>query len=141
MISLILIFFVMSFTTPSESGKITIEFLNLRNNKGQVCLSIFKDGKGYYDKPELATHTAVVPIVNGKATYTTPELAFGSYAVVAIHDENKSNSLSLHFLGYPIEGIAVSNNAIGRFWQIKDFDTAKLLLNSPHQITSLKMVY
>ncbi len=126
---------------PKESGKITVEIAGLRNNKGQVYITFFKDGKGYYDKAEFAVHTAAIPIVNGKATYISPDLPYGNYAAVAIHDENNSKKLDLAFLGYPIEGIAVSNNAIGRFWQIKDFEAAKVALKGANLKTVMKMVY
>ncbi len=126
---------------PQESGKITVEINNLRNNKGQVCISFFKDGKGYYDKPALAAHSALIPIVNGKASYISPNLPYGNYAAVAIHDENMTEKMDFATLGYPIEGIAVSNNAMGRFWQIKDFDAAKISLNSSVVKMPLKMVY
>lgn len=127
--------------SPKESGKISVEITNLRNNKGQICISFFKDGKGYYDKPALAAHSAIVPIANGKAIYISPDLPYGNYAAVAIHDENRTEKMDFAALGYPIEGIAVSNNAMGRFWQIKDFDAAKISLNSSVVKMPLKMVY
>lgn len=127
--------------SPTEGGKISVEITGLRNNKGQICISFFKDGKGYYDKPDLATHSAIIPIINGKAIYTSPNLPYGNYAAVAIHDENKSEKMDFALLGYPIEGIAISNNAIGRFWQIKDFEAAKVTLNNSNLKMPLKMVY
>lgn len=104
----------MAFLPVSEEG-IKIEISNLRNNKGFVLVSLFKNGEGYPNEPGKAFRKAKLAIRDKKVTITFPELPSASYAIAILHDENGDEKMNKNFMGLPKEGYGFSNNASGVF--------------------------
>ncbi len=103
-----------SFHLSTDAGlKVTIT--NLRNNKGHVLISLFKDGVGYPDKPEKAFKKEKVSISNNTAVLNLPALPSGNYAIAILHDENDDQKMNTNFFGLPKEGYGFSNNVMGTF--------------------------
>ncbi len=100
---------------PLEDAAIKVAVTNLRNNKGHVLISLFKDGVGYPDKPEKAFRKVKVEVTNKSATVTFEKLPAGSYAVALLHDENSDEKMNTNILGIPKEGYGFSNNVMGAF--------------------------
>ncbi len=87
-----------------------------RTTKGSVLFSVFKEGKGYPDKPEMAYVKGRAAInKEGIAVFEIDSLPAGSYAVALLHDENGDNRMNFSGLGLPKEGYGFSNNVMGLF--------------------------
>ncbi|MFD1163434.1 DUF2141 domain-containing protein [Hwangdonia seohaensis] len=92
----------------NQEGKdITVTIENIKNNKGNVLLSLhtentFMKGKGI--KSEQSK------IVDGKITVTFKNVEPGTYAVMALHDENENNQMDFEDNGMPKESYGMSNN-------------------------------
>lgn len=118
--SLILFFFSASilignsFYTSSEI-RLKVSIHNLRNNKGHVLISLFKNCDGYPDEPEKAMRKAKLPIINNMATTYFSDLAPGNYSIAILHDENDDLKMNKNFFGLPKEGYGFSNNVMGTF--------------------------
>lgn len=126
---------------PQQNGTVSIEVEGLRNSKGQVCVLAFASSDGYYKDKKKAKARKTFSIQNQKAICQFTDLPYGNYAFILIHDENYSEDIDTNMLGMPTEGIAVSNNAIGAFWQIKSFDEAKISLNQAVKAVKVKIMY
>jgi len=143
----ILFFYLLSLLTitlasyqNNPKGEIKVVISNLRNSKGQLCLSLYNAADGFPDNGSKAYHFACAPIQANKSEYTFANLPYGMYAIAIFHDENADKILNTNFLGIPKEGVAVSNNAKG-FMGPPRFNDAKFQLNQPQQVLNLKMVY
>ncbi len=111
---LFVLFSFSSFHTATDTGlKVTIN--NLRNNKGHLLISIFKDGVGYPDKPEKSFKRAKLTISNKTVVFDFAGLPTGNYAIAILHDENDDMKMNTNFLGLPKEGYGFSNNVMGTF--------------------------
>ncbi len=92
---------------PTSTLSVTVS--GLKNQRGQVCLSLFASGKGFPGS-KGAVQTQCI-----KATATTlvvefPNFKFGNYAVAVFHDTNGSGILHRNFLGIPTEEFGFSQN-------------------------------
>lgn len=94
---------------------INVSIINLRNNKGHVLISLFKDCEGYPDKPEKAFRKIRVDIKDQSASYVFSHLPAGNYAIAILHDENDDLKMNTNFFGIPKEGYGFSNNVMGTF--------------------------
>jgi uncharacterized protein (DUF2141 family) len=103
------------FFYPGSEEGIRINITNLRNNKGHVLVSLFKDGKGYPDEPGNAYKKLKLDIKNGTAVASFSDLPPGTYAVAILHDENDDLKMNKNFFGLPKEGYGFSNNVMGMF--------------------------
>ncbi len=109
-----ILFILTSFNPVTDAGlKVTIT--NLRNNNGHVLISIFKDGVGYPDKPEISFKRTKLSISNKTASFDFTGLPTGNYAIAILHDENDDMKMNTNFLGLPKEGYGFSNNVMGAF--------------------------
>ena len=98
---------------PDNGIRLTVS--NLRNDKGFVLVSLFKEGQGFPDKAAQAFRTDKVAIYNKKAILIFPDLPAGSYGISILHDENNDQQMNKNGLGLPKEGYGFSNNVIGAF--------------------------
>ena len=115
--SILLLFLLTGFSSfyqQTETG-IKVNIYNLRNNKGHVLISLFKDGKGYPDKPDKAFKIDKATISNNKAELFFKELPPGNYAISILHDQNDDQKMNTNFFGLPKEGYGFSNNVMGTF--------------------------
>jgi len=116
---LVLIPVVLFFSTTSDSQEnekgINVHITNLRNNKGHVLISLYKDGHGYPDKPEMAYRISKVSISNKTTFVTFSGLPAGNYSIALLHDENNDTKMNTNFFGIPKEGYGFSNNVMGTF--------------------------
>jgi uncharacterized protein (DUF2141 family) len=101
--------------SQSVNGSLRIQVGGIRNNKGVILCSVFKDGKGYPDQPKLAFAKASLTIKEGMAMVEFPSLPTGQYAVALLHDENGDNKMNTSMMGLPKEGYGFSNNVMGLF--------------------------
>lgn len=101
---------------PHPAVGITITIDHFHNNKGQVLISLFKDGDGYPDNPAKAVRKGKTTIMaNNKAIIDFSDLPPGKYAAVVLHDENSNLKMDKNWIGLPKEGYGFSNNVMGAF--------------------------
>ncbi len=101
--------------TPLAEEGIRIAVTQLRNEKGHVLVSLFRDGAGYPDDASKAFRKIQVEISSKKATVLFTGLPTGKYAVAILHDENNDQKMNKSGLGLPKEGYGFSNNVVGAF--------------------------
>jgi uncharacterized protein (DUF2141 family) len=101
------------FSTSAKAdfkGSLNVEIDGLRNNAGQVCISLFGSSKGFPDKSKLAIQDKCFKITETPLVIRYNNLKAGSYAVVLMHDENLNKSIDMDSLGMPREGFGFSQN-------------------------------
>lgn len=100
---------------PVAEEGIKIIITNLRNDKGHVLVSLFKEGSGYPDDASKALRKIKLEIRNKRATVIFTGLVSGNYAIAILHDENDDQKMNKNSLGLPKEGYGFSNNVKGAF--------------------------
>jgi uncharacterized protein (DUF2141 family) len=88
---------------------VTIQVSGLRNQKGQVCLSVFNSGRGFPSDGQNAVKSKCVNASQAD-TIAVQGLKQGSYAVALLHDENNDGKANRNRLGIPTEGFGFSQN-------------------------------
>jgi len=96
--------------TPTNKGGITIKLIRFRNDKGQTCVSLFNNPKGFPGKHEYAYKIMRCGIKGKQAIIEFTDLPYGTYAVGVLHDENLNNKMDTNIIGIPKEGFGTSNN-------------------------------
>ncbi|MBC7692324.1 MAG: DUF2141 domain-containing protein [Methylotenera sp.] len=94
----------------ADEGTIHVSFNHLRNERGQILVSLYDSAEGFPNEARAALRTAVVPLDSGHPEITFENLPFGDYAIAVVHDENKNGKLDLAALGWPKEGYGASEN-------------------------------
>lgn len=127
-------------SADSPTGTIKIEITNLKNDKGNVKLSLYNSPDGFPKEAEKAVKVAAIPIKDGKAYIEFPNMPYGEYAVILLHDENNNDKMDFHFYGPPKEGYAASNGAKGTFGP-PDFEDARFPLDKNTVTVTMKLDY
>jgi uncharacterized protein (DUF2141 family) len=126
-----------------NAGRIRLEIVGFKNDKGQVLINLFssKSAKGFPSDPKAAFKSAVIEkIENGQASIEFEQVPFGDYAIALIHDENLNNELDTNLLGIPKEGYAFSNNYRPRV-RAPRFKDAAFTLNRSSKSLRLEVIY
>jgi uncharacterized protein (DUF2141 family) len=97
-------------TASLKKGNLTITVDGLKNQKGQLCMSLFKSNRGFPSDSKKAVQGKCTKISGGSVVINFSNLNPGSYAVAAIHDANSDKNLNRNYLGIPIEGFGFSRN-------------------------------
>lgn len=111
----IVVLIVLRAHSPVAEEGIRITVSQLRNEKGHVLVSLFRDGAGYPDDASKAYRKIQLDITGKKATVLFTGLPAGNYAVAILHDENNDQKMNKTSLGLPKEGYGFSNNVVGAF--------------------------
>lgn len=98
--------------TAAQSS-ITVEIVNLENNKGRVIVALLDE----HEEDAMDTSST---ITDQKCIVVFKDVTPGIYAIRLFHDENENEELDTNFLGIPKEGFGFSNDAMGKFGP-KDF--------------------
>jgi uncharacterized protein (DUF2141 family) len=112
-IILFVIFLMVPVTFLSAQSSLTVEIVNLENNKGVLMVDLM-------DKHEKTVIDTICKIVDNKCTIVFKDLKNDQYAIRYFHDENTNDELDTNILGIPKEGYGFSNDAYGKFGP-KDF--------------------
>jgi uncharacterized protein (DUF2141 family) len=98
---------------PSQPG-IHVEILGIRNSMGAVACALFESADGFPTEfLRFASNLMMVKVRATKATCNFEDISPGTYAIAAIHDENRDGKLESNWMGVPKEGYGFSNNAKG----------------------------
>jgi len=88
---------------------ITIEFTNIRNNKGQFCLGVYTNQKDYANKIAVKKQKVIKSTMkDGKLTTKIEGLSPGTYGIALLDDEDFDRKMDYGFL-LPKEGFAFSD--------------------------------
>jgi uncharacterized protein (DUF2141 family) len=129
------------YNEPEKSGELVLKFDNLRNNKGQILLSVFKSADGFPDNADKALMSKVVDIPpTGKVSVSLGKLKYGRYSVAILHDEDGNKQMTYSRLGFPKEGYGFTNNP-GRLFRKPDFNSTALTLSEKEKVVLINMVY
>lgn len=123
-----------------QNGQLTVEIKGLRNQQGQICLSLFTSSKGFPSNGAEAVQNRCVAITAMPLFVTFENLQPGSYAVAILHDDNSDNKANRNFLGIPLEGFGFSGNPVIRTGPPK-FNDAVVLVASPSTNIQIQLNY
>lgn len=123
-----------------QNSQLTVEIDELRNQQGQVCLSLFASGKGFPSNGAEAVQTRCVAITAMPLFVTFGNLQPGSYAVAILHDVNSDKKANRNFLGIPLEGFGFSGNPVIRTGPPK-FNDAVVLVAGPSTNIQIQLNY
>jgi uncharacterized protein (DUF2141 family) len=118
----------------SFNGNLNIRVDGLKNQKGQICLSIFSSSQGFPSNSKRALKAQCFKVTETPQIVTFPNLKAGNYAVAIFHDANGDNNLNSNALGIPTEGFGFSQNPRIRTGAPKFGDSAVLVAGSSTDI-------
>ena len=101
---------MMGKTLPAQNSSIEVELSGLRNDKGHVLVSIFREESGFPEDATRAVYKVKVDINKDKAIANFNSVPNGVYAISVLHDENDDLKMDKNFVGLPREGYGFSNN-------------------------------
>lgn len=103
----------LAFVPSAEGGvnsNLEVTIKGLKNQKGQVCFSLFSSSKGFPNNKKRAIQAKCVKIGNNSTKLNIPYLKAGTYAMAMFHDKNGDGKLNTNGLGIPKEGFGFSRN-------------------------------
>lgn len=103
-----LVLFFLLVAGRAEAARIVVTIDGLHSAKGDVLVALYSKPEGFPDGDYSDRHAEVKASV-APLTVVFDHLKPGIYAVGAYHDENANHRLDTNFIGYPIEGYALSN--------------------------------
>ena len=92
----------------AEAARISVTIDGLRNARGDVLVALYSKPDAFPDGDHSDQHLTVRASIQ-PITVVFDGLKPGTYAVGAYHDENGNGKLDTNFIGYPVEGYALSN--------------------------------
>lgn len=122
------------------SQAVNLEIQNLRNDKGQLHIGIFKTAE-QFDKENPIKEVLVEKnrVSNGKINIKI-NLEPGTYGITVLDDEDKSEDMTYRFGVYPLEGVGFSNYVLSGLSK-PDFKDFSFMVNKSTKIVSVKMKY
>ena len=130
----ILILFVL--TLISASAELVVELTGVRNAKGKVGILVFSSANGFPEDGKKALHEVQTDAKKGKVVFKLPALKNGQYAFTVLHDENGNQKLDKNLIGYPKEGVAISN-----YQKLARPKFPQAAIKNPKSPVKLKMLY
>lgn len=107
---------IMATTAWGDSTAPTVhaEIDGIRGDDGRIACAFFRSADGFPVAPPSSDAILVTaPIRDGGAHCVFRDVPPGTYAIAAIHDENRNGDLDRNWLGIPTEGYGFSENASG----------------------------
>jgi uncharacterized protein (DUF2141 family) len=120
-------------------GSINLTISNIRNDKGQILISLFNQPVGFPSDSTRAYRTYVIDAEERSISLRIENLHPGEYAIALIHDENQNLKLDTNLVGAPVEGYAASG-ANKRFSSPK-FESSKFMLKNESLNLEIVMNY
>ncbi len=93
-----------------DCSNIKVVVTGFRSEKGEGFLALYANQEGFPLDPAKATDKLKAPIEQGHAAFEFKAVKPGTYAIIALHDENKNGKMDRNPLGMPREGYGASNN-------------------------------
>ena len=136
-----IVLFVLLFAVlPINAQTLTVEISNIRNNKGNIVLSVFYDNESFrkeealfsnrYHKRDLKTDKMTCKI----------QLKPGPYGITILDDENSDGQMEFSFIGIPQEGYGFSN-FYHRGITKPEFEDFDFIIGEKDKIVQVEMKY
>jgi uncharacterized protein (DUF2141 family) len=122
------------------TGDLTVEIDGLKNQKGQICFSLFDSSKGFPTQRQGAITANCVKIQEAKPKLNFRNLKLGRYAVAVFHDLKGDGSLSRNSLGIPTSGFGFSNNPV-IVTGAPNFNDSAVLVAGPQTSIQINLLY
>lgn len=88
------------------------QITEIKGDDGRIACAFFQSGDGFpITPPGSQAMIVTAPIRDGDARCVFRDVPPGTYAIAAIHDENRNGDLDRDWLGIPTEGYGFSENA------------------------------
>ncbi len=123
-----------------NSQILSIQFLNIRNNKGVFRIGLFPDELSY--KNGDPTYYLTVPkfdAINGELTVKYNDIIPGIYGIAVLDDENENDKTDYGYI-LPVEGFGFSNYYIHTLF-IPKFDDFKFTFEKEDLTVKVKLKY
>ncbi|MGI2903629.1 DUF2141 domain-containing protein [Tolypothrix sp. VBCCA 56010] len=89
---------------------LTVVVNGIKHQKGQICLGIYSNEKGFPLSTKNVVKSACKQITGTSLKQQFTGLKPGNYAVAVVDDQNGDRQLNRDFFGIPKEGFGISNN-------------------------------
>jgi uncharacterized protein (DUF2141 family) len=94
----------------ASNNQLTVMIDGLKNQQGQVCLSLFSQPEGFPAAADRAVTSRCVPVSEISDGIILANLPSGNYAIAVFHDANADGKLNTGIFGIPKEGFGFSRN-------------------------------
>ena len=106
----LLSFTVVKPLNAEPTAKLTVVVNGIRHQKGQICMRIYANEKGFPLSDTSEVQSGCTRITGTSVTKHFYGLKRGTYAVAVVDDQNSNQKLDSDFFGIPKEGFGISNN-------------------------------
>ena len=120
------------------AAELTITVENIRNDRGNIEISVYDSAAQWPDNPSEARHQ-VKPAAHGSIVFKY-DLPPGTYAAAGYHDENANGKFDKDFMGVPKEGFIMSNNPHPSF-SAPDFEDVSFTLPPTGAAITMRVSY
>ncbi|MEL6222436.1 MAG: DUF2141 domain-containing protein [Cyanobacteria bacterium J06626_14] len=134
---------VFSFSPSAQAtsnSQLAVQVSGIRNQDGQVCLSLFAGQQGFPSRNANAVRSECIAATTSQPQIVFDNLSPGSYAVAVLHDSNNDQSMNRNFLGIPSEGFGFSGNPVIRSGP-PAFSEALVLVAGPRTDIQIRLTY
>jgi uncharacterized protein (DUF2141 family) len=100
--------FCCAIAQAASANDLKVSISGLKNQRGQICLSVFKNGQGFPSNGNAAVRAQCTKASSPSITFKN--LQPGNYAIAIVHDANSNNRLDTNPLGIPTEGFGFSRD-------------------------------
>ncbi len=125
-------------TLPAQAAKLTVTVENVRNDQGDIRLSVFAS-PAEWPSHSTTEHDLVMPAHSGTVVFNL-DLPPGTYAINGFHDENRNLEFDRTAIGLPEEGYFFSDDA-KPFLSAPSFGAASFSLPPDGATISTHVVY
>ena len=141
-IAVIFLMYVRPGNTIHQNDNLTliVEITDIRSDKGQLMISIYNDPETFPSENDMLVQKILPDIPGEVMSIHFKNLRAGTYAIAAMHDENKDEKLNLSLIGFPKEGYCFSNNVKPKLRRPK-WEEAKFDINETTNRISIQMKY
>ncbi len=129
---------IVSAQKNKPGGSIIVQLNGIKEQSGQVLLSLFKSEEGFPTQPEKAFRWSRAKVTSSSLIISLDGLPLGTYAIAVVHDENLNDVMDRNWLGMPDEPYGISNNAAGSFSPPK-FEEAKFTVTGKRDTIKIEM--
>lgn len=112
-IFILFVLFFFPFTSSSQTLKLVVE--KIKEDKGQILISIFNREKGFPYLSGGSIKTYSLAPASGKVLLEVNDIHTGVYAIAFFQDIDGNKKITTNKVGIPKEGYGFSNNAMGMF--------------------------
>jgi uncharacterized protein (DUF2141 family) len=120
-----------------QTASLEVKVNNIKSQTGTIRVGLFNNEKDFLKNAIMGK---VVKAEGNEIVVIFEGLMPGNYALSVIHDENENGVLDSNGLGFPTEGFAFGNNAMGAFGP-PSFTKAKMKIEGKDVSCIIKLKY